>query len=354
MKKTLALILALVMCLCLFAACGNGEETPADSNKPADSSKPADAGDDTVYKFIFSHNEADDTSTHDVVADAIVEYLEKNGGGRFECEVYHSGQLGVDRENIESVQEGTVTMTGQSTPVQVTFVPSAAVFDAPFAYATIDDAQALLENEEFISAMEAEYEAAGFKHGAWVVAGYRHLTTNKEISEMGDLAGMKIRCMENTYHMALFECLGVSPTPLASSEIFTALQQGTVDGQENDYGVIVMKDIHSVQDYITEIHHLVAFNSYILNLDWYNSLPADLQAIFDEALEYGEQKGKEFSLQSQEDFKQVCIDAGVTINYFTPEQIGEMKDACASVYDLIKNADGMNQDVYEKFVAAIG
>jgi len=361
MKKTMKRTIVLFLCLCMFlAASGCGSE-PEASNPGTDNAGTAAgstvtttaAGDTTVYKFIFSHNEANDTSTHDVVADAIVEYLSENAPGRFDCEIYPNGQLGVDRENIESVQEGTITMTGQSTPVQVTFVPSAAVFDAPFAYRTIDDAQALLQDEAFISIMDAQYEAAGFKHGCWVVAGYRHMTSNKEVLEISDIKGMKIRTMENKYHMALWTCLGATPTPLASSEIFTALQQGTVDGQENDYGVIVMKDIHSVQKYVTETHHLVAFNSYILNFDWYNSLPADLQAVFDEALEYAKQKGDAFSLASQEKYKQEILDSGVTINYFTAEQIGEMKDTCDSVYDLIKNSDGMNLDVYNAFTAAL-
>lgn len=360
MKKSFTRVFALVLCLCIFGAlvaCGSGSDTPPATTDPGNAANTPDPGisngDETVYKFIFSHNEADDVSTHDVVADAIVEYLNEKAPGRFDCEVYTAGALGADRENIESVQEGTITMTGQSTPVQVTFVPSAAVFDAPFAYRTIEDAQALLEDKEFIASMDAEYEAAGFKQGCWVVAGYRHLTTNKEIKEISDLKGLKVRTMENTYHMALWKALGVTATPLASSEIYTALQQGTVDGQENDYGVIVMKDIHSVQKFVTETHHLVAFNSYILNLDWYNNLPQELQKVFDEALEYARQKGDEFSLKSQGDFKQTILDSGVTINYFTPEQIGEMKDTCADVYDLIKNSDGMNLDTYNAFNAAL-
>ena len=360
MKNNTKRILALVLCLCMFgalAACGGGGDTPpANTDNGGAANTPntdGSSGDGETYKFIFSHNEADDVSTHDVVADAIVEYLNENAPGRFDCEVYTAGALGADRENIESVQEGTITMTGQSTPVQVTFVPSAAVFDAPFAYRTIEDAQALLQDEEFMSKMDAEYEAAGFKQGCWVVAGYRHLTTNKEIKEISDIKGLKIRTMENSYHMALWKDLGATATPLASSEVYTALQQGTVDGQENDYGVIVMKDLHSVQKFVTETHHLVAFNSYILNLDWYNDLPEDLRKVFDEALEYARQKGDEFSLESQEEFKQTILDSGVTINYFSPEQIGEMKETCADVYDLIKDSAGMNLDVYNTFNAAL-
>ena len=333
LKKTILRLLCLVGAL---AACGGGY-----------------SADNTVYKFIFSHNEAADTSTHDVVANAIVAYLNEHAPGRFKCEIYHSGQLGVDRENIESVQEGTITMTGQSTPVQVTFVPSAAVFDAPFAYRTIEDALALVKDKAFIGRMNSEFEAAGFKQGLWVVAGYRHLTTNKNIQQISDIKRLKIRTMENPYHMALWKCLDATPTPLASSEIFTALQQGTVDGQENDYGVIFMKDLHSVQKYVTETHHLVAFNSYILNLGWYNGLPADLKAVFDKALTYAQQKGEDFSLKSQDDFKKKIENSGVVINYFTAEQIGQMKEICASVYDLIKNSTGMNPDVFNAFNATL-
>jgi tripartite ATP-independent transporter DctP family solute receptor len=310
-------------------------------------------GDGQVYKFVFAHCEANDASTHDAVADAIKEYLEEHAPGRFEVEIYTDGQLGSDRENIESVQEGTITMTGQSTPVQVNFVPSLAIFDAPFAYRTLDDCEALLANQDLMGLVNAEFEKAGLKQGLWVVGGYRHLTTNKEIKEISDLKGMKIRTMENKYHMALWECLGVTATPLASSEIFTALQQGTVDGQENDYGVIVMKDIVSVQKYLTETHHLVAFNSYILNLDWYNSLPEDLKKVFDEALAYAKEVGDDYTYENQAAYRQQIQDKGVTINAFTEDQIAEMKDTCASVYDMIRDAEGMDPAIYEAFTKAL-
>lgn len=350
MKRTLALLMAIVMVLAL-CACGN-TEVPADASKT--DSPVADApADTTVYDFIFAHCEADDASTHDIVADAIVEYLNENAPGRFNCKVYPAAQLGADRENIESVQSGTITMTGQSTPVQVSFVPSLCIFDAPFAYRTLDDCEALLADENLMNLVNGEFEKVGLKQGLWVVGGYRHLTTNKEIKEISDIKGLKIRTMENKYHMKLFECLGATATPINSSELFTALQQGTVDGQENDYGVIVMKDIQSVQKYLTETHHLVAFNSYICNLDWYNNLPTDLQKVFDEALAYAKEKGDSYTYENQEYYRQVIADAGVQMSAFTAEQIAEMKDMCAPVYEMIANADGMNMDVYNAFNAAL-
>lgn len=344
-KKATALLLGAAMLL-TAAACGGGQDSQTKSAGEG-------GGDGQVYKFVFAHCEANDASTHDAVADAIKEYLEEHAPGRFEVEIYTDGQLGSDRENIESVQEGTVTMTGQSTPVQVSFVPSLAIFDAPFAYRTLDDCEALLADKELMDLVNAEFEKAGLKQGLWVVGGYRHLTTNKEIKEIEDVKGMKIRTMENKYHMALWECLGVTATPLASSEIFTALQQGTVDGQENDYGVIVMKDIVSVQKYLTETHHLVAFNSYILNLDWYNNLPEDLQKVFDEALAYAKEVGDNYTYENQENYRQQILDKGVVINQFSSDQISEMKEICASVYDMIRDAEGMEPAIYEAFTKAL-
>lgn len=357
MKRTMAILLTIVMVFAL-CACGNAAEptaAPAAPAAPADNSAaaPAPVEDTTVYDFTFAHCEADDASTHDIVADAIVEYLNENAPGRFKCTVYPGAQLGADRENIESVQSGAITMTGQSTPVQVSFVPSLCIFDAPFAYRTLDDCEALLADENLMSLLDGEFEKAGIKQGLWVVGGYRHMTTNKEIKDIGDISGLKIRTMENKYHMKLFECLGATATPINSSELFTALQQGTVDGQENDYGVIVMKDIHSVQNYLTETHHLVAFNSYICNLDWYNNLPADLQKVFDEALAYAKEKGDAYTYENQDHYRQVISDAGVAMSAFTAEQIATMKEMCAPVYEMIANAEGMNMDVYNAFNAAL-
>lgn len=352
MKRAIAFLMAIAMILVL-CACGTTETTEAEAPDAEATAAAEPEADTTVYDFTFAHCEADNASTHDIVADAIVEYLNEHAPGRFNCKVYPAAQLGADRENIESVQSGAITMTGQSTPVQVSFVPSLCIFDAPFAYRTLDDCEALLADENLMSLIDAEFEKAGIKQGLWVVGGYRHLTTNKEIKEIEDISGLKIRTMENKYHMKLFECLGATATPINSSELFTALQQGTVDGQENDYGVIVMKDIQSVQKYLTETHHLVAFNSYICNLDWYNNLPADLQQVFDEALAYAKEKGDAYTYESQEYYRQVISDAGVQMNAFTPEQIATMKEMCEPVYEMIENAEGMNMDIYNAFNTAL-
>lgn len=228
-RKLIVIVLAVLMCLSLIAGCGG--KTTQDQKSQSNTDIP-----NQEYKIVISHPTAEKTSI-DEGAKKFKELVEQKTNGKIKVEVYPNAQLGADREAIEGVQVGNITMTICSTAPQANFVKSLALFDTPFVFESKDVARKVFDGS-FKEVIGKEYEKAGFKLLGFSDQGFRELTLNKPVQTPDDLKGIKIRTMENPYHMAVWKALGANPTPIAFNEVYTALQQKTVDGQENPYELI--------------------------------------------------------------------------------------------------------------------
>ncbi|MCK2182877.1 TRAP transporter substrate-binding protein [Halomonas getboli] len=197
-----------------------------------------------------------DSSHYSVGADAFKETLERLSDGEFEVVEHPSGALGGERAMIEGLQIGTVDVVITSTGPLGNFVPETYVLDLPFLFKDYDQARCVLDGpigQDLLNKM-GEHDLVGL---AWSENGFRHLTNSKRAVETpADVEGLKVRTMENKVHMAAFEAMGAHPTPMAFPELFTALQQGTVDGQENPITVIVATKFWEVQDNLSLTGHV--------------------------------------------------------------------------------------------------
>jgi len=182
--------------------------------------------------------------------------------GRIAIRLQGGGALGGDREVIEGVQIGTVDMTVVSTSIVVNFAPDFAIFDIPFLFRDFDHAQAVLDGpigKELLDGLP-DKGLVGLAFGGM---GFRELTNNtRPVKEPADVQGLKIRTQQNEMHIAVWKALGVLPTPMAIPEVYTALQQGVVDGQENPVGAIINNRFGEVQKYISMTDH--AFTPLVL------------------------------------------------------------------------------------------
>jgi len=210
--------------------------------------------------------------------------IEEKTNGDIVVEIYPNGQLGGDMVMLQAVQDGSLSMTWTATPSQVSFVKELAVFDIPFFFDSLEQAQKAVTDEAFVKAMEEKYNAVGLKFMGFPTPGYRWLSANKPIRKLEDLSGLKCRTMENPYHVAFWKALKVTPTPLASTERYAALQQGTVDGQENLVENAFNTKMYEVQDYFINTKHIAYVSASVMNLDFYNSLPDDYKALVDEEM----------------------------------------------------------------------
>lgn len=207
-------------------------------------------------------------------------------GGRYRIELFPNFQLGGEREMTEGAQLGTIDLVTTSTGPVGNFVPDTLITDIPFLFRDYAHARGVLDGP-IGQAILDKCPSKGLVCLAWSENGFRHLTNNRrEVKSPADAKGLKIRTMENQVHMQAFRTLGALPTPMAFPELFSALQQGTVDGQENPIGVIVSAKFVQVQKHLTLSGHLYSPALVLMSPAAYNKMsPEDRKLIMQIARE---------------------------------------------------------------------
>ena len=225
-------------------------------------------------------------SHYGVAIDTFAREVERRTGGRYKIQTFYSSALGAERESVEGVQLGTLDLTLTSTGPLPNFVPEVAILDIPFLFRDYAHARAVLDGpigQELL----AKFPAKGMVGLAWAENGFRHMTNSKRpVNGPDDLRGLKMRTMENPIHIEAYRQFGILPTPMAFTEVFTALQQGTVDGQENPLSVITAAKLDQVQKYLTLTGHVYSPAVFLMNkAQWGKLSEGDKQAFLDAAKE---------------------------------------------------------------------
>ena len=221
-----------------------------------------------------------------IAIDTFAKEVEKRTAGRYKVQTFYNGALGGERESIEAVQLGTQELAFSSTGPVPNFVPEARIFDVPFLFRDKAHARAVLDGP-IGQEMLTKFDSKGFKALAWAENGFRHMTNSKrDVKEPGDLKGLKMRTMENPVHVAAYKGFGIITTPMAFPEVFTALQQGTVDGQENPLSVIMAAKFDQVQKHLSLTGHVYSPAIFLMNKGSFDKLSAaDKQIFLDAAKE---------------------------------------------------------------------
>ena len=207
--------------------------------------------------------------------------------GRYTLKGYPASALGGEREMIEGAQIGTVDLVITSTGPVGNFVPETLITDIPFLFKNYKHAHAVLDGP-IGQAILDKFPARGLVALAWGENGFRNLTNSvRPVKEPSDAKGLKIRTMENPVHMAAFKAIGILPTPMAFPELFTALQQGTVDGQENPIGVILSAKFAEVQKYLSLTNHVYSPALILMSKTAWDGLSDKDKAAFKEAAKAG-------------------------------------------------------------------
>ena len=218
--------------------------------------------------------------------DTFAREVDKRTQGRYQIQAFYNGALGGERESIEAVQLGTQELTFATSGAIPNFVPDTKIIDVPFLFRDSAHARAVFDGA-FGQELARKFEPKGFKVLAWGDNGFRHMTNNKRpIRTPEDLKGLKLRTMENPVHIAAYKSLGVMTTPMAWPEVFPALQQGTVDGQENPLPVILSQKLDQVQKYLSLTGHVYSPMAFLMNKAQFDKLsPTDQQAFIEAARE---------------------------------------------------------------------
>jgi TRAP-type transport system periplasmic protein len=212
--------------------------------------------------------------------EAFAKSIEAGSNGAFKVQQFANSALGGEREVIEGLQLGTIDLAIVSTGATLNFVPKTGVFDIPFLFRDLTHARKVLDGD-IGQKLLAEFPKRGLVALAWGEQGFRQLTNNvRPVTKPEDIKGLKIRTTENPIHIAAFRQLGVLATPMAWPEVATALQQGTIDGQENPLAVIVSAKLPQLQKYLSLTAHVYGPALILVSPNVYDSLSAADKAKF--------------------------------------------------------------------------
>lgn len=216
---------------------------------------------------------------YNIGARKYAELVAQKTGGKVKIDIFPATQLGNERDLIEGLQLGTVDLVVTSTGPVGGFIPKMFVVDLPFLFRDRDHAYRVLDGPVGRQLLEA-FSVKDIKGLAFWENGFRQITNNaRPIEKPEDLKGIKIRTMENKIHLATFKAFGASPTPMAWSEVYTALQQGTIDAQENPIAIIYTGKLSEVQKYLALTGHVYSPALLLMSSKAFTSLPPDIQQI---------------------------------------------------------------------------
>ena len=338
MKKALSMVLALAMTLSL-AACGGGNGGSggnAGGSQPSGGSSAQQpsggSADGETVSLKIAHVEAEDRSTHK----ALLQFksdLEEKSGGRFQIEIFPNAELGGDEELCESVAMGTIQMALPSTSVLTAYNERIGVLDMPYLFKDAQDAFDALDGA--LGDQISEWIAGnGFISLGYPYNGPRCTTNSvRPIHTPDDLKGLKIRVMSSPVFIDMYTTLGANATPMSFSELFTGLQQNTVEGQENPPTLIYASGFQQVQKYLTIDNHVHNFLPILTNEAWFNGLSAEDQAMVKECAADLVTNQRKIELEDNETIVEKLEGEGMEVNYLTDEEYQQFVDAVQPMYE---------------------
>jgi tripartite ATP-independent transporter DctP family solute receptor len=357
-----SILFSAVICLSLglLSGClpssGSGQtaKPSADSGAQApvsDSAKGAQSG--SADKKIIRANTG--VSQADPAARALAEVfkpaVETATNGEYVVEVYHSAQLGADVNAIESLRSGTLEMNFNGTAPLAGMVKELTLLDLPFAFKDSKSLVAVLNGPVGVKLSE-ELGKNGLVVLAWTDNGIRHLTNSKHpVNTPNDVKGLKIRTQQNKYHMSAWQSFGAAPTPMAISEVFTALQTHTIDGQENPIPTIYTSKFYEVNKFISLTGHVPTPCGLFFSKKIFDSYPANIQKTLIECAQ--KTVTEHLKLVSQvtvESLEKIKAEGGI-INEISPANYKLFQDATKNVWDEV--GKNVGPEILNQFREAI-
>ncbi len=338
MKKSIAILLILLFVSILFVGCGNQES--ATTPNGTDSVKSSQE-EPVVIQIGYENNPGE---PFDLACNEWKRLIEERSNGSIKVELFPSSQLGSKNDLIDQMLAGSSVITlADGAFYADRGVPDFGITFGPYLFESWDECWKLIESDWWKEQTD-KLEEQGLKMLAanWIY-GDRHTLTTKPVRKPSDLKGMKIRVPNNTIQIKGFEVLGATPTPMPLGEVYTALQQGTIDGLENPLPVLYNGKFHEVAKYLTLDGHIKNFTTLICGVEFFNSLtPEQQQILIDTGYEaglYNNELQEKVAEETLEKFKA----EGVEI---IEVDVKEFKEASKEFYNLPEFTSQWSEDLY--------
>ena len=281
------------------------------------------------------------------------DYLEEHFPGRFEVEIYPSGQLGSFAETYAGNSDGSIEISLVNVAAIATVDNSLNVWQIPGSVVSLDHMRALLSSEEAMVTFDNVSQQTGTTILMGFSAGARRFTNNvREVKTPADMNGIVFRTMENPLYVKMVEAMGGVAVPMASSEMYSALQNKVIEGQENPIASIISDLTYQVQDYLVLDGHVYSVAFMVTNTAWLNSLDPELQ----EGIKAAAQAAFEASNDRVDIMEAEGLDflkeQGMTVYEPTEEEIAEWMTACYDgTYDYV--VEQLGQETVDNFMAIV-
>ncbi len=358
-SRQLALALALALTTTLLSGClSNKAPTPAPAPAtptPAPTAPTAPTTPDPKkpdVKIIRTSTGAGEKQP--IVAaqhEVFKKMIEESTKGGYTVEIYHSGQIADDQRGVEMARQGTLEMVLTATAWAVGVIPELAIYDIPFLFPSeevadkVNDGPMLQRLRD--SSLKSNVILLGFAEN-----GFRHLTNSKRVVDsVDDLKGIKIRVMDNPFHLKLWQLLGANPVAMARTEVFPALQQKVIDAQENPIPDFFSSGIHEVAKFISLTGHVYSPMAVMYSKKIYDGYTPEMQKIIQDAT-------NAFIIEQRKQQRQISIDEtaemikiGCTITEISPENRKGFIDASADLRNEV--AKKVDPTFYADFLAEV-
>lgn len=347
--RTTVKVTTLLLCAMAVTACGGARGGGASAAGQCG----APAPDEGEFLIRVAH----ELTPQSVKGKAIEEFkdvLESNSDGRIRVQIYPNAELYGGEEAIQAVQNGSVEMTVGATGDFVTIAPSLQVMDLPFLIEDYDEVAELTSPEHPVGDLvrnNEELAENNIKVVSVYGSGLKQISTNTETREMADLKGQRIRTQQSPIEMAIYKAVGANPVPMGDfGEVYTALEQGVIDGQTNPYSTILSESVNEVQDYIAEVDMGYTAYLFIMNSDFYECMPDDVV----EEIEKAGDEMQAYSLQLQKEdnaaaAEEIAKEGTTEIIEFGPAERLELKQAVVpEVYEQF--SDDIGADIVDQLV----
>lgn len=285
---------------------------------------------------------------------ALVEFkrlVEEGSKGDIEVQIFPSSQMGPDREMIEGVQGGVLEMAVPPSSFFASWDPAFSVIELPFMYPNKATALATFHSPTG-DAMLKRLDNLGLVGLGWLENGLRHVTNNvREIKAVDDLRGIKLRTMQVPAHVDTFKALGANPTPMNFGEVYSALQQRVIDGEENPIAHIFAQRFYEVQKYMTLTGHVFTVYVPVINKAFFEGLPADTRKLLRDSMRKAETYQQALVDAEEADQLEQIKKAGVQVTTLSVEQVRPLMKATAPVRDAYREKIG--PAIYDGWATAI-
>lgn len=309
--------------------------------------RPASDNESDTYTIRVAYLVSENQSTH-IIAEDFKEQVEEESEGRISVELYPNGSLfPSDREAVESVQLGNVEMTIPALATVSSFDQNFMILDLPYLFESHDEAYRVLDGE-FGQGLLDELEEYNLKGLAFAENGFRHITNNEHpIEQMSDLEGQKFRTLESPVQTDVFNEFGANASPFAFGEMYSALQQGVYDSMEGPIALLYTSNIQEVQDYMTLSNHIYMPTALLMNNEFFEGLPEDLQKIVQDAAYMYRDEQRQLAQEQDEEWIETLEDEGMEINELSDESLEEFQEAATPIFE--KYEQKLGSDLFEDF-----